>query len=58
MRIFYVSSHSYDGKTYLTIRCEIFGYTLFTFKRCRKSKPEDWMESSTCQTIKDLLYLY
>jgi hypothetical protein len=60
MRIFYTSSYSMDlgNKVFChTIRCKIFGYTLFTTKRYRPSKPEDWMSYSTWQTIKDLLYI-
>jgi len=40
-----------------TIRCKIFGYPLFTARRYRPSKPEDWTGYSTLQTIKDLLYI-
>ena len=60
MRIFYTSSYSMDlgNKVFChTISCKIFGYTLFTTRRYRPSKPEDWTGYSTLQTIKDLLYI-
>ena len=51
------SYHDLSNNYYVTIRCYVFNKLIFTAKRKRKCKPEDWQSQNNWKCIKELLYL-